>query len=136
MTFTATAGIPYQLRVRMRPQNNSTSNDSVHLQFSDSVNASGAPTMRIGTSSSSEVILQNGASAPGGHGWGWADNGWDITPIPIYFAATGTHTVRVQQREDGAIVDQIVLSPNTYMTTPPGARLDDTTILPANNGTP
>jgi len=136
MTFTATAGIPYQLWVRMRPQNNALSNDSIHLQFNDSVTSSGAATMRIGTSSSSEVILQNGASAPGGHGWGWADNGWDITPIPIYFAATGTHTVRVQQREDGAIVDQIVLSPNTYMTTPPGARLDDTTILPANNGTP
>jgi hypothetical protein len=122
--------------VRLRPQGNSLSNDSVHLQFSDSVTSSGAATMRIGTSSSSEVILQNGASAPAPHGWGWGDNGWDTAPIPIYFAASGTHTVRVQQREDGAIVDQIVLSPNTYLTNPPGARLDDTTILPANNGTP
>jgi hypothetical protein len=81
------------------------------------------------------VILQNGASAPAGHGWGWADNGWDTGPVPIYFASTGTHTVRIQQREDGAIVDQIVLSPNTYLNGPPGARLDDTTILPANDGT-
>ena len=31
---------------------------------------------------------------------------------PIYFAASGTHTLRIQQREDGAIVDQMVLSPS------------------------
>ena len=31
--------------------------------------------------------------------------------------------------EDGAIVDQIVLSPSTYLTTAPGARRDDTTII-------
>jgi len=135
MTFTATAGIPYQLWVRMRPQNNSATNDSIHVQFNDSVNSTGAAVMRIGSASSSEVILQNGASAPAGHGWGWADNGWDTAPVPIYFASTGTHTVRIQQREDGAIVDQIVLSPNTYLNGPPGARLDDTTILPANDGT-
>jgi hypothetical protein len=134
MTFTAKAGIAYQLWVRLRPQNNSASNDSIHLQFNDSVNSTGAAVMRIGSASSSEVILQDGASAPVPHGWGWADNGWDTAPVPIYFAASGTHTVRVQQREDGAIVDQIVLSPNTYMSVPPGARRDDTTILPANNG--
>jgi hypothetical protein len=38
--------------------------------------------------------------------------------------------VRIQQREDGAIVDQIVLSPNTYLTTPPGGRQNDNTVLP------
>ncbi len=47
----------------------------------------------------------------------------------MYFAATGTHTIRVQQREDGAIIDQIVISPDTFLTSPPGWRLDDVTIL-------
>jgi hypothetical protein len=37
--------------------------------------------------------------------------------------------LRIQQREDGPIVDQIVLSPNTYLTTPPGPRQNDGTIL-------
>jgi hypothetical protein len=37
----------------------------------------------------------------------------------------------VQQREDGAIIDQIVLSPDSYLTTAPGSRRNDTTILQA-----
>ena len=129
MTFDATAGIAYHIWVRLRSQNNSTSNDSIHLQFTDSVDSSGSPVMQIGTASSAEVILQAGASAPAPRGWGWADNGWDAPGVDVYFATSGTHTVRVQQREDGAIVDQIVLSPNTYLTTAPGPRRDDTTII-------
>jgi hypothetical protein len=50
--------------------------------------------------------------------------------VNVYFATSGTHTLRIQQREDGAVVDQIVLSPNTYLTSPPGGRQDDATILP------
>jgi HKD family nuclease len=129
MTFEATAGIPYHIWVRLRSQNNATSNDSIHLQFTDSVDAAGAPAMQIGTTSSAEVILQAGASAPAPHGWGWADNGWDAPGVNVYFATSGTHTVRIQQREDGAIVDQIVLSPNTYLTAEPGPRRDDATII-------
>jgi hypothetical protein len=40
----------------------------------------------------------------------------------------------VQQREDGAIVDQIVISPDTYLDSPPGGRQNDATILPATGG--
>jgi len=130
MTFNATAGVPYHLWVRLRAQNNSFSNDSVHVQFSDSVNASGTVTMRIGSTSSAEVVLQNGPSGGADQGWGWADNGWGAPGAHVYFAATGAHTLRIQQREDGAIVDQIVLSPNTYLTSPPGGRQNDATILP------
>jgi phosphatidylserine/phosphatidylglycerophosphate/cardiolipin synthase-like enzyme len=130
MTFTAEGGIPYHLWLRMRAQNNSLSNDSVHVQFSDSTTAAAAPVMRIGTTSSAEVVLQAGSSGATPHGWGWSDNGWGAPGPNIYFAAAGTHTVRIQQREDGAIVDQIVLSPDTYLTTAPGPRLDDATILP------
>ena len=133
-TFTAMSGVAYHLWVRMRAQNNSLSNDSVHLQFSDSVTSTGDPTMRIGTTGSAEFVLQDGTSDPSDNEWGWADNGWGAPGVHVFFAATGTHTVRVQQREDGAIVDQIVLSPNTYLTTPPGPRDNDTTILPADDG--
>ena len=40
----------------------------------------------------------------------------------------------MQQREDGAIVDQIVLSPNQYLTHAPGARDNDTTKIAQTGG--
>jgi regulation of enolase protein 1 (concanavalin A-like superfamily) len=133
-TFTAQAGTAYHLWVRMRAQNNSFSNDSIHVQFSDSSDSLGTPTMRIGTSSSAEVVLQDGDAGTALQSWGWADNGWNALGGNVYFTTTGTHTVRIQQREDGAIVDQIVLSPGTYLCGPPGSRHNDTTILPATEG--
>jgi hypothetical protein len=47
----------------------------------------------------------------------------------VYFAAGGTHTLRVQTREDGFSLDQIVLSAADYLNTSPGALKHDTTIL-------
>jgi hypothetical protein len=129
MTFNATAGIPYHLWLRLRAQNDSFSNDSVHVQFDDSVDASGNATLRIGSTSSAEILLQNGPSGTANQSWGWADNGWGTLGVHVRFATTGVHTLRIQQREDGPIVDQIVLSPNTYLTTPPGPRQNDGTIL-------
>jgi hypothetical protein len=38
-------------------------------------------------------------------------------------------TIRIQQREDGVSIDQIVLSPSRYRTTSPGALKNDRTIL-------
>jgi hypothetical protein len=134
-SFNAVAGADYHLWVRMRAQNNSFSNDSIHVQFSDSVDSVGTPVMRIGTTGSAEVVLQNGPSGAADHGWGWGDNGWGSLGPSIRFATSGAHTVRVQQREDGAFVDQIVLSPDTYVSTPPGPRQDDATILPNTDGT-
>ena len=62
-------------------------------------------------------------------GWGWADGGWGTLGSDVYFTTTGTHTVRVQQREDGVVIDQIVISPDTFLTTPPGWRQNDQVIL-------
>ena len=129
MGFNATAGVAYHLWVRLRAHNNGFSNDSMHVQFDDSVDSSGNPAMRFGSTSSAEVILQAGPSGTANQSWGWADNGWGVRGLDVYFATTGPHTLRIQQREDGPIVDQIVLSPNTYFTTPPGQRQNDTTIL-------
>ena len=129
MTFPATSGVPYHLWARLRAQGNSFDNDSVHLQFDDAVNQLGNPLMRIGTTASAEMLLQDGPNGAADHGWGWADNGWGASGKNIYFAASGIHRIRVQQREDGAMVDQIVLSPDQYLTLPPGPRRDDTTVL-------
>ncbi len=133
MAFPAASGIPYHLWVRLRSQGDSFANDSVHIQFSDSVTASGAQTMRIGTTGSASVVLQNGSAGAANHGWGWTDNGWGSPGPNIYFASTGTHTIRVQQREDGALIDQIVLSPDQYLVVAPGPRRDDSTVLPATD---
>jgi hypothetical protein len=134
IAFTAKRATAYHLWIRMRAQNNAKSNDSVHVQFNDSVNGSGTPIARIGTTGSVEPVLQDGPSGATPRGWGWTDNGWGSPGTPISFAADGTHVIRVQQREDGAIVDQIVLSARTYSSTPPGTRRDDATILPATQG--
>jgi hypothetical protein len=40
------------------------------------------------------------------------------------------HTIRIQTREDGLAIDQIVLSPSAYLSVSPGALVNDTTILP------
>jgi hypothetical protein len=134
MSFDADAGKAYHVWLRMRAQNNSLANDSVHLQYSDSVNSSGAAIARIGTSSSTEYVLQDGSGGPPDHGWGWTENGWGSLGPHLYFASSGTHTLRIQQREDGPIIDQIVISPDAYLTSAPGPRQDDGTILQAKGG--
>ena len=135
-TFTADAGKPYTVWLRMKADGNSMSNDSVHLQFNDSLSSTSSPAARIGTSSSFEVVLQNGSNGPAPHEWGWSDNGWGALGSHVFFAASGTHTIRVQQREDGAVIDQIVISPDTFLTSAPGWRLDDLTILQASTAPP
>jgi phosphatidylserine/phosphatidylglycerophosphate/cardiolipin synthase-like enzyme len=130
VTFNATAGIPYHLWVRLRAQNNSFSNDSVHVQFDNSVDASNNPTMRIGTTGSAEVVLQNGPNGSADQNWGWADNGWGTLGVNVYFAATGVQTLRIQQREDGPVADEIALSPNQYLMTAPGPRQNASILNP------
>ena len=47
----------------------------------------------------------------------------------VYFNVTGPQTIRIQTREDGISIDQIVLSPATYLTTAPGPNKNDSRIL-------
>jgi PKD repeat protein len=135
MTFTAQAATPYRLWMRGKALNNSPYNDSVHVQFSDSVTQSGAAVYRIGTTSSAEMNLED-CSGCGLSGWGWQDNGWGVGVMgpSLYFQTTGTHRIRVQVREDGVSLDQVVLSPVTYLNTSPGTLMNDTTILPKTIG--
>ena len=75
MTFSAEAGKPYQLWMRGKAESDSYPNDSVFVQFSDSVTAGGAEQWRIGTTSAAEVNLEN-CSGCGVAGWGWQDTGY------------------------------------------------------------
>ncbi len=129
LTFEAQANTPYRLWIRGRAHNNYWGNDSVHVQFSGSVNASGVPIYRIGTTDAAWVNLED-CSGCGLAGWGWQDNGYGGLGPVIYFATSGTHTIRIQTREDGFSIDQIVLSAGTFLTVAPGALKNDTTILP------
>ena len=117
ITFNADAGRPYHLWLHMRAEGNSWANDSVHLQFSGTVNSSGAPTFRIGTTTSAEVNLEN-CSGCGLGGWGWQDNAWGSVASSIYFERTGAQTLRIQPREDGVVIDRIVITA-TSLTSPP-----------------
>jgi len=135
MTFNAQAGIPYRLWVRSKAQGDSPYNDSFFVQFSGSVDASGAATNRIGTTSGTVINLED-CSGCGISGWGWQDNGWGsgVMGQLIYFQSTGAQTLRVQVREDGMSIDQIVLSPQTYLNSSPGALRNDTVILASTIG--
>ncbi len=128
LTFDALAGVDYRLWLRMKADNDHWANDSVWLQFSDSVDAGGNPVWQIGSASATSVSLEDCTNC-GEQGWGWNDNGYDSVGVPVRFATSGTHTVRVQQREDGISIDQIVLSSNRWATAAPGASRYDAMIL-------
>jgi hypothetical protein len=133
LTFTAPAQVDYHLWLRMKAHGDAGANDSVYAQFSDALDSSGAAAFRIGTTDAMAVILEEGRNA-GVSGWGWADNGYGGLGVNLKFASTGTHKLRLQQREDGVAIDQVVLSPSTYLSVPPGPATKDTTILPPNDG--
>jgi len=128
MTFTAEAGVGYHLWMRGKAAGNLWSNDSVYVQFSGSVDASGVPINRIGSTAGAAVSIEEGTSA-GLSEWGWADDSYGGLAAPMYFASTGTQTIRVQVREDGLSLDQIVLSADRYLTVSPGASKNDATIV-------
>jgi Putative binding domain, N-terminal/Beta-propeller repeat len=133
-TFEADAGKPYHLWIHGRAQNDAWQNDSIYVQFSDSVDASGNPTYRTGTTSAAWVSLEE-CSGCGEQGWGWQDNEYGIRGVlgpDIYFASTGTHTIMLQTREDGFDIGQVVLSAGTYLRNAPGGATNDPTIV----GTP
>ncbi len=130
LTFTAEAGRSYRLWLRGRAEKDSWANDSVYVQFSGAIDTAARPTARIGTTEAATVNLEESSGA-GLSGWGWQDNGYGAGVLgPLFtFAATGPQTMRIQTREDGLRIDQIVLSPGLYLQSAPGALKNDTTIL-------
>ena len=136
LTFTPQAGRAYRLWIRAKAEDNAWTNDSVFVQFSSSQTAGGSGAYRIGTTSATTYSLEE-ASGAGVSGWGWQDNGYGYSVLgeALYFSGD-TETIRVQAREDGISIDQIVLSPVTYATSAPGGAKNDTTIVPDPSGTP
>jgi phosphatidylserine/phosphatidylglycerophosphate/cardiolipin synthase-like enzyme len=128
--FEADAGRPYHLWIRGRAAGASYENDSVFVQFTDSVDASGRPAYRIGSSSALTVTLEECTSC-GLSGWAWQDNGFGagVFGTDVYFASSGRRRLRVQVREDGMALDQILLSPGQYLRASPGLPRNDATIL-------
>lgn len=134
LTFNAEKGIPYRLWMRGNAQTNSTNNDSAYVQFSGSVDAFGNPVNRISTTSAFLYNLEE-CTGCGLWEWGWNDNLFSGLGPLVYFATTGPQTIRVQLREDGLSLDQIVLSPVTYLSISPGWTKNDSVILAKNSGT-
>ena len=127
--FTAEAGVPYQFWVHMKAAKNQYSSDSVYVQFSTATDASRQAVYRIGSTTAASVILEDRSGA-GVSGWGWTDSSYGSLAAPIFFATRGPQTLRIQSREDGVSIDQIVISGGTYLTTAPGATKNDATKVP------
>jgi hypothetical protein len=71
-------------------------------------------------------------SGCGESGWGWEDDGWGAVNrngVTLRFPEGGVQTIRIQTREDGVSIDQIVLSSEKYKTTRPGTAKNDTVKL-------
>jgi len=131
LTFTPQPNVPYRLWMRGKADGDAYSNDSVFVQFS------GTSTFGIGTTSAMEYNLED-CSGCGVSGWGWQDNGWGANVLgpTITFTSPGPHRLRVQVREDGLAIDQVLLSPSKFLSASPGALKNDTTIYPRSVTTP
>jgi regulation of enolase protein 1 (concanavalin A-like superfamily) len=129
VTFPADANTPYTLWLRLKATANSKYNDAVWVQFSDAL-ANGAPVYPINSTSGLLVNLATDASASSLNNWGWQNTAyWLSQATTLTFASSGTHTMRIQIREDGVQLDQIVLSPTTYLSASPGSVTNDSTIV-------
>jgi hypothetical protein len=137
VTFHAPAGTPFAIWMRMQALNNTKFNDSVWVQFSDA-QSSGSSKYPIGSASALLVNLATDSNATSLNGWGWQNGAyWLSQTTTVTFAAGGTHIMRIQTREDGVQIDQIVFSPSRYLTAAPGSVSDDHTIVakPGGGGT-
>ena len=128
--FDAAAGVPYRVWLRLRAAGNSKWNESVWVQFTGAIDANGSDLWAVGTTAALLVNLED-CFACGVSGWGWQDNAWWLGASSVVrFRTTGRHRLRVQTREDGVDIDQIVLSAATFLHAPPGSIKDDGTIVP------
>jgi hypothetical protein len=136
----------WRMWIRGKAQNDSYTNDSVWVQFSNAVVWDDAdqstPAYQIGSTQGVAVVLEE-CSGCGVRGWGWQDNGYGPAVLgPVIEFGEGPTTVRVQRREDGISIDQIVFAragatrfdDSPYFVWAPGYQMDDTTLLPPRAG--
>jgi endonuclease/exonuclease/phosphatase family metal-dependent hydrolase len=128
-TFAAPSNTAYHVWLRLRAAGNSKWNDSVWVQFSDALHANRSAAYRIHTTNGLLVNLARCGDCAL-DGWGWQDTSyWLKQPARIEFSSSGSHTLRIQTREDGVEIDQVVLSPANFAGRPPGPLLADATIV-------
>jgi hypothetical protein len=129
VTFDANANTPYRLWLRMQALGNNKFNDSLWVQFSDAT-ANGSSVYPMNTTAGLDVNLATDANATSLNGWGWQNGAYWLSQVTtVTFPTSGTHTMRIQVREDGVQVDQIVLSSSQFLSTAPGSVTNDTTIV-------
>jgi hypothetical protein len=126
-TFTPVAGTPYHLWIRGQAEGNDYRNDSFCLQFSNATTASGAPVYQIGTANADAVSIED-CNGAGVSGWGWQDDLYCGAAASLVFPTGAPQTIRIQQREDGISIDEILLSPVKFVSASPGALRNDATI--------
>jgi phosphatidylserine/phosphatidylglycerophosphate/cardiolipin synthase-like enzyme len=128
LTFTAVPHVPYRFYMRGKADANYWPNDSVFVQFS------GTDVYRIGTTGAAEYNLEDCSGCRISE-WGWQDNAWGVgvPSEPIVFTSPGPHTMRVQVREDGLSIDQVLFSPVKFFSTWPGNLKNDSTIYPRSS---
>jgi hypothetical protein len=129
--FVADPTQEYKLWLRLKAEDDNWANDSVFVQFTGAKDGAGNPIYEIGTTSALAVNLEE-CSGCGVSGWGWEDDGWgavNVNGTTLRFPDGGSQTLRIQTREDGVSIDQIVLSAVKYKTTRPGAAKNDATLL-------
>jgi hypothetical protein len=130
VSFPTVAGSPYRLWLRLKARANSKYNDAVWVQFSGA-QANGSTVFRTGSTSGLLVNLATDSGAASLNNWGWHNTAyWLSQPTTFTFPAGGTQSMRIQLREDGVEIDQIVLSPSTYLNSAPGPATNDSTIVP------
>ena len=128
--FTADGGVSYTLWLRLAAFNNAKASDSVWVQFVDA-SVDGSATYAVNSTSALLVNLASDSTAASNNRWGWVNGAYWLTqPVTVTFAASGSHTLRIQVRESGVAFDQVVLSPAAYLSNPPGGRTNDATIVP------
>jgi hypothetical protein len=129
VTFTAEAGTPYRIWLRLKALNDSKYNDAVWVQFSDA-RVGGSPAYAIGSTAGLLVNLATTGTATSLNNWGWQNGAYWLTQATaVTFAASGAHTLRIQLREDGVSLDQVVLSPSRFFNSAPGGPTNDSTIV-------
>jgi hypothetical protein len=132
LRFRANPALVYRLWIRARADGNAWQNDSVFVQFSGAVGPDGERQWRTGSTSALRYRLERCASC-GLDGWGWNTDGFtELSNVgtPLQFSDDEWQTIRIQQREDGVSIDQIVLSSVTYLgTLSPGADKRDAIVL-------
>jgi endonuclease/exonuclease/phosphatase family metal-dependent hydrolase len=132
MTFQPKTGKDYRVWIRGSAEGNNWWNDSVSVQFSNAT-IGGNPAYPIGGTAAANYTLQDCAGAPLS-GWGWqqvdsfGSCGQAAGPV-LRFTGT-TAKIRVQIRQDGLAIDQIVIADASSAA--PGSVTNDNRIYAKN----